>query len=280
MTMRLRGLGVAVLLTVAGGCSAGAGRHPVGPNAAQPDPGFVVRGDPEAPGGASWSYRGKVGGVTYDLTGVLLKPPGAGPFPAVLLSHGAGGNAARFGAGVGQEMVRWGLVCIAVNYVHAGGVPLGAPGEFREKGATPANLLRAQRTYELLRQLGYVDMKRVAAHGYSAGAFLTAALVAAHPGEFRVASHGAGGVRPGELPIGGVPAPAELHGMRTPYQIHHGDSDDVVPLAWDQRLDSLLSARHIPHQLRVYRGETHAGPARSPVMLQSIHDWYTRFGMF
>jgi len=278
--MRHRWLLIAALLAVASGCRSGAGSQPAGASMAPRDPGFVLEGDPEAPGGASWSYRGRVHGVTYDLAGVLLKPPGAGPFPAVLLSHGAGGNAARFSAGVGQEMVRWGLVCIAVNYVHAGGVPLGAPGNARQNGASPANLLRAQRTYELLRQLGYVDMKRVATHGYSAGAFVTTALVAAHPHEFRVASHGAGGVRPGELAIGPAPPLAELEGIRTPYQIHHGDSDDVVPLAWDQRLDSLLSAQRVPHELRVYPGGNHAAPARSPVMLQRIHDWYARFGMF
>src|SRR5215216_5386687 len=52
---------------------------------------FSIVGNAEAPGGATWTFRGTVAGVAYDLSGVLLKPIGSGPFPAVVVSHGAGG---------------------------------------------------------------------------------------------------------------------------------------------------------------------------------------------
>src|SRR6185312_6740807 len=54
---------------------------------------FEIAGDPRQAAGAPWSFRGTIAGVRYDLTGVLLVPDGPGPFPAVVLSHGSGGNA-------------------------------------------------------------------------------------------------------------------------------------------------------------------------------------------
>ena len=86
-------------------------------------------------------------------------------------------------------------------------------------GASRANILRARATYEILRSLGCVDVTRVAAHGHSMGAFLTAALVGAYLADFRVASHTAGGVRAGGE--GAAPTGLEFH-------VYPGaDHDDV-----------------------------------------------------
>src|SRR5207302_1671668 len=117
--------------------------------AAPVDTGFVLAGDPAAPGGATWTFRGTVDGVAYDLSGVLMKPPGPGPFPAAILSHGFEGNAAFFARVLGSTMVEWGLVIIAPNYTHASGVPMGAPGGASEPGASRANVLRAHMAYNL-----------------------------------------------------------------------------------------------------------------------------------
>jgi hypothetical protein len=46
------------------------------------DTGFVITGNPESASGATWTFHGTVNGETYDPTGTLLKPHGAGPFPA------------------------------------------------------------------------------------------------------------------------------------------------------------------------------------------------------
>src|ERR1041385_8489537 len=100
---------------------------------------FVVNGNPESPTGAAWTFRETVDGVAYDLTGVLFKPAGSGPFPAVVLSHGSDGNAAIIASGLAPTMVSWGLVCIGTNYTHSSGVPIGAPGSASEVGASQAN---------------------------------------------------------------------------------------------------------------------------------------------
>ena len=244
-------------------------------------PGLQVTGIPESDAGATWIYRATTEGVTYDLAGLLLKPPGPGPFPAVIISHGRGGNAAGYSRNLGKTMVTWGLVSIATNYTHAGGVPVGAPGTASERGASAANVLRARKLLEILASLGYVDLTRVAAHGHSMGAFLTAALVADRPNAFLVASHTAGGVRPDGF-SGDAAAPTEAQAMtiRTPYSMHHGDLDTTVPLASDQRLADLLTSLGVAHELVVYPGSGHNDVPTSSAVLGRIRTWYTAHGLF
>jgi dienelactone hydrolase len=214
-----------------------------------------------------------------DLQGILLKPAGAGPFPAVVISHGAGGNASGYARMIAAEMVRWGVVGIAVNYTHAGGAAVGAPGGAGDPGASDANIIRAHTTYELLRTLGYVDMTRVAAHGHSMGAFVTAALIAAYPADFRAASHTAGGVRTGGA-SGAAPSEAQVATIRTPYQLHHGDADPVVALAQDLRLSTLLRERGVVHELHVYPGADHDDVPFNATVLSRVRAWYAAHGMF
>src|SRR4051794_31202980 len=76
-----------------------------GPAAAEPLPGFKLDGN-------KWTYKDD----TVTMEGVFLKPDGNGPFPAILISHGRGGNAEGFGGAKAREFVKWGLVCIAPNY--------------------------------------------------------------------------------------------------------------------------------------------------------------------
>lgn len=240
---------------------------------------LVISGSPESTTGATWTYRDTVDGVVYDLSGVLLKPSGAGPFPAIIVSHGFGGSATNYSRNVGTTIVGWGAVVIATNYTHAGSGPTGAPGGPTELGASVANVQRARRLAELLRALGYVDMTRLAAHGHSMGAFVTTALAAAHPTLLRAASHTAGGVRPNATP---GPAPSESDGgaIRTPYQAHHGDQDAVVALAADQRLSTVLTAAGTTHELHVYPGADHDDVAFNATVLDRVRAWYARHGVF
>jgi dienelactone hydrolase len=241
--------------------------------------GFRVQGDPESAAGATWTYQATVDGIVYDLQGILRKPPGAGPFPAVILSHGNGGSASTYARNVANVMVGWGLVCIATNYTHAGGVAIGSPGSANEPGASEANVRRARKLVDLLRSLGYVDMGRIAAHGHSMGAFVTTAVTSAHPHDFRVASHTAGGVRPDNIMS---PAPSESQGraIRVPYQIHHGEQDSVVPLVMDQLLASALSSAGVTHELRIYPGAGHADVASNATVLERVRAWYAGRGLF
>lgn len=260
---------------------AGCARHSVTvlPPRAPGDPALRIAGDPASASGASWTLLGTLEGTTVDLQGILLKPRGRGPFPAVVLSHGAGTNAESYGAALGREMRAWGLVSIAVNYTHARGVPLGAPGTLFDQGASAANAFRAHAAVTALARLRYVDVRRVAAHGHSMGAFVTTAFAAAYPADVRVASHTAGGVLVDAIHIEGMPAPsvAQARRIQAPYQWHHGLFDYAVPFLLARRFDSVVSG---PREGHLYSRLSHAEVASDPEVLSRVRAWYTAHGMF
>jgi len=241
-------------------------------------PGLVISGNPEAGTGATWTYQATVSGTNYDLSGILRKPPGAGPFPAVVINHGTGGNANGYTRSVANEMVAWNYVGIGTNLTHAGGVPCGAPGDCvtEEYGSSAANILRAMKCRDILASLGYVDTMCIASFGHSRGAWLTTGLVAAHPDKFSVAGHTAGGVN--DAPQSTAPSAAEAASITCPYIIQHGDADNTVPLSWDERLDSVLTANGVDHQFIVFPGYTHAGIAQDVTMFANAQAWFALHG--
>ncbi|GIH02096.1 hypothetical protein Rhe02_01630 [Rhizocola hellebori] len=172
-------------------------------------------------------------------------------------------------------MRSWGLVAIGTMYTHApdaddlGNAPDGPDG------ASTANVQRAVKARALLTRVGGVDLTRLAAHGHSMGAFVTGRLLGAHPGDFRAASHTAGGVSDGP----NATKPAAAQQIVTPYQLHHGDIDQVVALALDQRLDTILTGNAVPHELRVYAGFDHQRMAMDPTMLARVRAWYQTHGV-
>ena len=252
---------------------------PLGPSgSSSPLAGFTLTGDPTASSGATWTYQATAGGTVYDLQGILMRPAGAGPFPAVIISHGAGGSANGYGRSIATQMVRWGLVCIATNYTHADDVPLGSPGTTAERGASAANVLRARKLVDILAALGYVDRSRIALFGFSMGAFVTTAVAGTHPDLFRAASHAAGGML-----IDGYNQPAptasQVAGVRLPYQMHHGDRDSVVPLAAEQQFAAALAARGVEHDLRIYPGAGHGDVSTNVTVLDRTREWFRSKGV-
>jgi dienelactone hydrolase len=176
-------------------------------------------------------------------------------------------------------MVEWGLVCIATNYTHAGGLPIGSPGTPADAGASTANVLRARRLVDILGHLGYVDMSRVALHGHSMGAFVTAATAGAYPTLFRAASHTAGGMVPDSTVSVVAPTESQIAGIKAPYQMHHGDRDVVVPLVSDQLFAAALLLRGVSHDLIVYSGADHDDLSTNATVLNRVHDWYRKYGV-
>jgi dienelactone hydrolase len=234
---------------------------------------FKLSGDPTSNSGATWTYVSTDGGISYNLKGILFKPStGGSTFPGGIVSHGLGGTAPVETA---KKFQQWGIVAIGTNYTHSsqdGGSPTG------DQGASTANIQRAHKTWDILCGLGYVDMKRVVAHGHSMGAFVTAALVGSYPNDFKAASHTAGGVSDNKAPT--WTSSTLANGIKVPYQMHHGDADAVVPLKDDQTLDSLLTSKGVTHELKTYAGYTHPDVRDNTTIMNTVKDWYTKYGVF
>src|SRR5436190_14453421 len=125
-------------------------RGPEGTPSLRSGPALIITGDAESAAGAAWTLIGMFDGTSVDLQGILLKPRGRGPFPAVVLSHPAGGTAQSYGRELGAVMRKWGLVCIAADYTHARGVARAAPETLLEQGASPTNTFRAHAAVTVL----------------------------------------------------------------------------------------------------------------------------------
>ena len=237
---------------------------------------LAITGDPVASGGARWAYHATHDGTEYNLSGTLFEPAGAGPFPAVVVSHGAGGSATGYSGNVARAMRDWHMVVIATNYTHApDGVDAGSLPQ-GEDGASAANVQRAHKARDLLSCVPGVDMTRLAVHGHSMGAFVTGQLLGTYPGDFQAASHTAGGANENGPNATRAQVAAAI---RTPYQMHHGDADTVVRLELDQSLQEILDANATSHELHVYAGFTHEQIALDATMLGRVREWYRTHGI-
>jgi dienelactone hydrolase len=234
---------------------------------------FTVTGDAAAVSGARWTYT-ETGAVNYNLEGILYKPAGNGPFPAVLINHGTGGSALSYSSNIAKQMQQWGYVCIATNYTHAATtVPCGAPGlcgeAMGEWGAGSSNLLRAMKCRQLLTSLAYVDSTKMAAFGHSRGAFVTTYIAASHPNSFKAFAHTAGGVNTGT-----EPSALTAEKITRPYLMHHGDIDNVVPPERDQALQTILNTRGVINTLYMYAGYSHQQISADSLMLARTRQWF------
>ena len=172
-----------------------------------------VQGDAGFPQGATWTYRGDFDGATFDLQGVLFKPPGAGNFAAVILSHGGGGNAVNYSSGIATEMVSWGLVAHCDQLHVRRWSAVWCSGFARRVGREPIeHSPRARRAWDppASRLRRYATHRR---HGHSQGAFVTSVLLATYVNDFRVASHTAGGARPDALADGISPSESQVQNI-------------------------------------------------------------------
>src|SRR6476659_9961520 len=101
------------------------------------------------------------------FSGIMVKPSGGGPFPAVLIQHGAGGTATGYSLQKANEMLPWGLVCIGPTLSHAA----GGETDPARMGFCAENLERARACVNVLFSLAYVDTNRITIFGHSMGAF-------------------------------------------------------------------------------------------------------------
>lgn len=204
--------------------------------------------------------------------GIYLKPEGDGPFPAVLISHGLGGNPQGFSLPKARDMVKWGLVCIGPAYTHA-----GQGGDRATFGASAVNLKRAAICLDILQKQPCVDAKRIAAYGNSMGAFVTVGLAAVDT-RLKCAAITAGGVAPKD----GMPAPSEevAKKIRVPIYTLHGLADTTVRSEQSQKLNDILAASMVSNGRAIYEGVGHdLHQARASDVYAKIKAWFEKHGV-
>jgi endo-1,4-beta-xylanase len=228
--------------------------------------------------GEQWTYRDG----EFAMSGILLKPPGKGPFPAVLISHGLGGAAQSFGMMKAREMVQWGMVCIAPDYTHnaraAGGQRANGVRDMSGFGASAENLRRAKTCVGLLKQLPEVDRTRIAAYGHSMGGFVTIGLAAAEPGILKSCAITGSGVAPQE----GYPAPSEAAAamIRSPFLMLHGALDTTVRPAQSEALKRILDRNRVPNERRVADGQGHPiDQTMRDEVFRAVRGWFEKQGV-
>jgi dienelactone hydrolase len=229
-------------------------------------PGFTLAGE-------NWTYDPGDGGAA--ITGILSRPSTSSPLPAVLISHGKGGNAIGFSLQKARVMTNWGLVCIGPNYTHAGS---GSTPE--DEGYSPENSRRARACFTILRSLPYVDTNRLAAYGNSMGAFLTAGLCGEARSPLHAAAITAGGTSGTSSTDFASPAVQEVQGIVAPFLMLHGTVDTTVPPAQSATLQSILASNGIPNSRVLFDGVGHnLHSDRSTEVYALMRDWFTQWGV-
>jgi acetyl esterase/lipase len=238
--------------------------------------------------GDRWTYRDG----DFAMSGILLKPEGRGPFPAVLISHGLGGSAESFGLNKAREMVKWGFVCIAPSYTHSAGAlgnrsgaskagppTNGARGGQRpvDYGASAENLRRASTCLELVSRMPEVDAKRLFAYGHSMGGFVTIGLAATAPDRLQAAAITGSGIGPRE----GFPAPsaAKAEQVRSPFLILHGSADTTVRPQQSADFKAILDKNRVLNDRTVYDGEGHPiDQTQREQVFAAVRAWFEKHG--
>lgn len=237
--------------------------------------------------GERWTYKDG----DFQMAGILLKPDGKGPFPAILISHGLGGSAENFALNKAREFVKWGMVCIAPSYTHSAGAigfrpgakgkspptaKTGGTSQPANYGASEENLRRARVCLEILRAQSGVDPKRIVAYGHSMGGFVTIGLAASATNLLKAAAITGSGI----APRSGFPAPSTdaAEKIRTPFLILHGGSDPVVRPEQSASLKAVLDRNQVPNDRRIFEGVGHpVDQEKRSEVLALIHDWFAKY---
>lgn len=268
-TSRIVRVRVAVLLSAFGLIGGLCDLRPAVAAAAELPAGFKLDGE-------RWTYAEG----DWKLQGILLKPPGKGPFPAVLISHGMGGNAVAFGTTKAREMVRWGLVCMACDYTHAVALGAGRPDptaiDRSALGASAENLRRASKCLDLLAAMPEVDPKKLSAYGHSMGGFVTIGLAAKEPDRLVAAAISGSGIAPRD----GFPAPsnAAAEKIRTPFILFHGSVDNTVRPEQSLALKEILDKNRVPCERHVFEGINHpVDRDKADDVYRLLRNWFAKY---
>ena len=180
------------------------------------------------------------------LKGYLTRPQGDGPFPAVVLLHGCGGIRASVKETWPERLSSWGYVVLVVDSFSTRGIHDTCDHIFFER------VYDAYGALEFLSKSSFVDPKRVALMGFSAGGIAT--LQAVQLGAAEVLMEQKFKAAVAYYPICSVSS----GDMAVPTLILAGELDDWSPAEKCRAMMKKRSGKGSLVQLDVYDGARHA----------------------
>jgi len=218
----------------------------------QPDgQGLKLEKDANAPeGGEAYSFTFKDDNAQEPLKGILLKPAGKGPFPAVVINHGKGGRPEAFRK-YGEAFIQKGYVALAPELTHAG----QAAGDPKTFAGSKENAERILAAVQVLESLDYVDAKKLCMFGHSMGAFATVGTCT-QTDKFKAAAITAGGLREQDR----LNTEANVAKITAAFLILHGTDDKVVNVDMGKNFKAALDKHQKTSELKLFEGVGHQLP--------------------
>ena len=197
------------------------------------------------------------GGKAVRIDGA--EPGGGGAHPALVLLHGAGGNADFWIERISPLVARLGVAVYAVHYFDRTGSTRADPAMLTDGKHVPLWMEAIRDAVAFLRTRPGIDVGRVALVGVSLGAFLSMAL-AAEGLRVRAIVEISGGLVP---PYEGL-----ANRAFPPVLIVHGDRDTVVPVSMAHALEKTLASLGVAHRMEILAGEGHwfSGAAQGKIL--------------
>ena len=179
------------------------------------------------------------------LNGYLTRPPGEGPFPAVVLLHGCGGLSPNVRKTWSERLSSWGYVVLVVDSFSTRGIHETCNRPFTDR------VYDAYGALDFLSKYSFVDPQRITLMGFSAGGIAT--LEAAQLGGAERLME-----RKFKAAIAYYPNCSVSNGdMAIPTLILIGELDDWTPAKNCRDMMAERSGKGSPVQLDVFEGARH-----------------------
>jgi dienelactone hydrolase len=181
------------------------------------------------------------------LNGYLTRPPGDGPFPAVVVLHGCSGLFPSLRKSGSELLSSWGYVVLVVDSFSTRGIH-----ETCDRGVLADRVYDAYGALEFLSKYSFVDSQRIALMGFSAGGIATLEAVQSGGAERLME-------RKFKAAIAFYPNCSVANGdMAVPTLILAGELDDFSPAKKCREMMTQRSGKGSAVQLDVYKDARHA----------------------
>jgi dienelactone hydrolase len=194
-------------------------------------------------------------GKALKLPGILHKPSGEGPFPAVVMLSGCEGYGSEPDATQqstwAERLVGWGYLALQVDSFS----PRGDPNGVCDNTGSVSGSDRAYDAYSAksyLSTLAYVDPKNIAVIGWSHGGWAVMSIIDAYTRDKKVS--------PFKAAVAIYPYCSPVFAPDTPVLVLIGKKDDWCPASLAESLKEEYSARNWKPEfaLKVYPNAYHA----------------------